>query len=226
MVYTNMTSKSLKTKCLIAAATCLIANQCFAWGLAGGYVHANPESEDYSGLDFDMNGLTGSIHFADFDSQLAPSLNAIYMRGKGDTLYGELEADYFEGTGTLGYMLYNPPNFTLRLTFGLGLGVGDLKLKTNNNQGDIDSNATFAVLPVGLEANYLVPNTNLSFFGGATYKYYMDVSEARSRCIDGTSSSTSGYRACEGHGGISFDSDFVSGDLTGWQFAIGGKLYF
>lgn len=225
-MYTNMTSKSFKTKCLIAAATCLIANQCFAWGLAGGLTTAKNESKEYDGLELDMNGLTGSIHFGDFDSQLAPALNASYVRGDTQTRgYGKLEANNFEGTGTIGYLLYNPENFTLRLTMGLGLAVADLTLK-HPTEGNIDSNATFAVLPVGLEANYLVPNTNLSFFGGATYKYYMDVSESRSRCVDGTSSSTSGYRACEDHGGISFDSDFVSGDLSGWHFAIGGKLYF
>ncbi len=232
MVYTNMTSKSFKTKCLIAAATCLIANQCFAWGLAGGLATSKMDSKDYDGVEVDANGVAGSIHFGDFDSQLAPALNASYLRGDANVQgptpqdnYGKLEANTFEGTGTIGYLLYNPANFTLRLTMGLGLAVADLTLK-HPTQGNIDSNATYAVLPVGLEANYLVPNTNLSFFGGATYKYYMDVSESRSRCVDGTSSSTSGYRACDGHQGISFESDFVSGDLSGWQFAIGGKLYF
>lgn len=233
MVYTNMTSKFLKTKCLIAAATCLMANQCFAWGLAGGLVQSKLEAKDYDGLKIDSNGVTGSILFGDFDSQLTPALNASYQKGDGDTrhgplptdYYGKLESNYFEGTGTLGYLLYNPTNFTLRLTFGLGLGVADLKLK-HPTEGTISSNATFLVAPIGLEASYLVPNTNLSFFGGASYKYLMDVSEARTRCADGTSSSTSGYRACDGHDGISFESDFISGDLKGWQFAIGGKLYF
>ena len=232
-MYTNMTSKSFKTRCLIAAATCLFANQCFAWGLSGGLVTSNMESKDYDGLEIDANGVIGSIQFGDFDSQLAPALNASYQKGDGDTrhgplptdTYGKLESNYFEGTGTIGYLLFNPNNLTVRLTMGLGLGVADLKLK-HPTEGTISSNATFAVLPVGLEANFLVPNTNLSFFGNATYKYLMDVSESRSRCVDGTSSSTSGYRACEDHGGISLDSDFVSGDLSGWQFAIGGKLYF
>ncbi len=221
-----MKSKFSKTKYLLAAAACLVANQGFAWGLSGGYVYSKPESKDYDGLEFDLNGVAGSIHFGEFDSQLAPALNALYYTGSGDSRYGGIDSDYFEGTGTIGYMLFNPQNLTVRLTLGLGIGVGDLKLKTNNGSGNIDSNATFAVLPAGLEANYLIPNTNLSFFGNATYKYYMDVSESRSRCVDGFSSSTTGYRACDGHGGLSFDSDFASGDLSGWQFGVGAKLYF
>lgn len=233
MVYTNMISKSFKTKCLIAAATCLMANQCFAWGLSGGFATSKMDSKDYEGLQIDSNGVTGSILFGDFDSQLAPALNATYQKGDADVQgpipvvdnYGKLESNYFEGTATIGYLLMNPNNLTVRLTMGLGLALADLKLKTPT-QGTISSNATFAVLPVGLEANYLVPNTNLSFFGSTTYKYLMDVSNARTRCVDGTSSSTSGYRACQDHQGISFESDFISGDLKGWQFAIGGRLYF
>ena len=225
MVYTNMISKSFKTKCLIAAATCLMANQCFAWGLSGGFAHSKMDAKDYEGVEVKSNGVIGSILFGDFDSQLAPALNATYQHGTGDTLYGGLESNHFEGTATIGYLLMNPNNLTVRLTMGLGLALSDLKLKTPT-QGTISSNATFAVLPVGLEANYLVPNTNLSFFGSTTYKYLMDVSNARTRCVDGTSSSTSGYRACQDHQGISFESDFISGDLKGWQFAIGGRLYF
>ncbi|XID74484.1 hypothetical protein ACF3NA_08080 [Alkanindiges sp. WGS2144] len=208
----------------VALVSLLMANQGFAWAIGTQVIHSNPQVKDYDDLDFDLNGLSGTLQLGEFDSLLSPAVHAQYATGKANSLNGKVDVNYFEGTATAGQLIYSTSNFVLRGTAGIGIGIADLKVKTE--QGTNNTDASFVVIPVGLEANYLVPNTNLSFFGTAGYKWYLDVSDDRIRCADGSVSSDSGYHVCDNKGGFAADTKYPVGKMDGIQFGIGAKLYY
>lgn len=213
-----------KIKLMMLVAGSLVANQCFAWGLAGGLVHSEVESKDYSGLKFKLDGVGGSIELADFDSNLLPYLYGQYTTGDGRAKDGNIDVNFFEGHAGVGYMMLNQQNLVIRFNLGLGLGVADLDFKSS--VGNFGNTATFFVLPVGFEANYLIPDTNLSLFGNAGYRYYMDVSDSHTTCADGYTEPNNGYNVCTDHGGVSKGSDYAAGNQSGYQFGVGAKLHF
>lgn len=213
-----------KIKLMMMLAGSLCANQCFAWGLAGGYVHSEIKSKDYSGLDFKLDGLGGSIEFSDFDSNLQPYLYGQYSTGEGTPRDGSIDVNYFEGNAGFGYMLFGNESLTLRLNLGLGLGVADLDFR--GPQGSLGNTTTFFVLPVALEAGYAIPNINLSVFGNVGYRYYMDVSDSHTTCADGYTEPNNGYNVCGSHNGVSKSSDYAAGDQKGVQVGVGMKIHF
>ncbi len=208
----------------IAMVSLLSANQAFAWAAGVGAIYSNPVVKDYDDLDFDLAGVSGTFQLGEFDSLLTPAGHLQYATGSGTTPNGKIDANYFEASGTVGALVYSKSNFTLRGTAGIGLGIADLKIKTNTGTNSTD--ATFVAFPLGLEASYLVPNTNLSFFGSANYKLYIDVGDERIRCADKTISTESGYRVCDNNGGLAPDSSFPIGSMKGVQFGIGAKLFY
>lgn len=211
-------------KWLAVAVATLASSQSFALGLGGQLLYSNPEVRDYDGLNFDLAGVSGSLQLGDFDSLLAPAVNAQFATGSGDTPNGKTDVNYFEVTGTAGVLLYNQNNIALRGVAGIGIGIADIDVRATNLNNDTD--ASFVVFPIALEASYLVPNTNLSFFGSAGYKMYVDVGDTRTRCADGTVSSDSGYTVCDSKGGFAADTEFPVGKMRGIQFGIGAKLFY
>ncbi len=208
----------------VAMVSLFAATHSFGWAVGAQAIYSKPEVEDYDNLKFDLAGLSGTLQLGEFDSLLSPAVHAQYATGDGKTPNGKTEVNYFEVTGTAGALIYSTNNFVLRGTAGAGLGIADLKVKTNIGTNDTD--ASFVVFPLGLEANYLVPNTNLSFFGTANYKLYLDVGDERIRCADDTVSSESGYGVCDSRGGFAADTEFPIGKMKGVQFGIGAKLYY
>jgi hypothetical protein len=213
-----------KINLMLLLASSLVANQCFAWGLAGGYVHSEVKAKDYSGLEFNLDGVGGSIEFSDFDSNLLPYLYGQYSTGEGTPRNGSIDVNYFEGNAGVGYLMYGNESLSLRLNLGLGLGVADLDFKSP--QGNLGNTTTFFVIPVGLEAGYAIPNINLSLFGNVGYRYYMDVSDSHTTCADGYTEPQNGYDVCTNHGGVSKTSDYAAGNLSGLQFGAGIKIHF
>ncbi len=211
-------------KLLSVAFASLVSTQSFAIGLGGQLLYSNPEVRDYDGLNFDLAGVSGTLQLGEFDSLLAPAVHAQYATGDGSTPNGKTDINYFEVTGTAGVMLYDRNNFVVRGVAGIGIGIADIDVRATTINNDTD--ASFVVFPVSIEASYLVPNTNLSFFGTAGYKMYVDVGDTRIRCADGTVSSESGYTVCNGRGGFASDSEFPVGKMNGMQLGVGFKLFY
>ena len=208
----------------VAMVSLFTATQSFGWAVGAQALYSNPKVDDYDNLEFDLAGLSTTFQLGEFDSLLSPAVHTQYSTGDGKTPNGTTEVNYFEATGSAGYLVYNTKNFVLRGTAGAGLGLADLKVKTNKGTNKTD--ASFVVFPFGLEANYLVPNTNLSFFGTANYKLYLDVGDERIRCADGTISAESGYKVCDNNDGFANDTNFPIGKMKGLQFGIGAKLFY
>ena len=203
----------------------LLANQSFALGMGGKLVYDRATIRDYDHAKFDMLGVSGTLQLGEFDSLLSPAVHGQYSRGSIDTPTGKTDINYFEGLVTVGGILYKPnDNFILRAFGGVGIGISDLNVQTST--GSSDTNPSFAVLPLGLEANMLVPDTNLSFFGTAMFKHYIDVGDVRSRCNDGSVASKGGFDVCDGKGGFASDSEYPIGKMNGFQFGIGAKLFY
>lgn len=211
-------------KLLSVAFATLVSTQSFALGLGGQLLYSNPEVKDYDGLNFDLTGVSGTLQLGEFDSLLAPAVHAQFATGSGDTPNGKTDVNYFEVTGTGGVLIYDQNNIVVRGVAGIGIGIADIDVRATNINNDTD--ASFVVFPVSVEASYLVPNTNLSFFANAGYKLYLDVADERIRCADGTVSSDSGYNVCNGKGGFASDSEFPVGKMDGMQLGVGIKLFY
>ncbi len=211
-------------KLLSVAFATLVSTQSFALGLGGQLLYSNPEVKDYDGLNFDLAGVSGTLQLGEFDSLLAPAVHAQFATGSGDTPNGKTDVNYFEVTGTGGVLIYDQNNIVVRGVAGIGIGIADIDVRATNINNDTD--ASFVVFPVSVEASYLVPNTNLSFFANAGYKLYLDVADERIRCADGTVSSDSGYNVCNGKGGFASDSEFPVGKMDGMQLGVGIKLFY
>ena len=151
-------------------------------------------------------------------------MHAQFVTGSGDTPNGKTDVNYFEVTGTGGVLIYDQNNIVVRGVAGIGIGIADIDVRATNINNDTD--ASFVVFPVSVEASYLVPNTNLSFFANVGYKLYLDVADERIRCADGTVSSDSGYTVCDGKGGFASDSEFPVGKMDGMQLGVGIKLFY
>ena len=208
----------------LAMISLLSANQAFAWAAGVQAIYSKPVVKDYDDLEFDLAGLSSTFQLGEFDSLLSPAGHLQYATGSSNTPNGSIDVNYFEASGTVGAAIYSSSNFVLRGTAGVGLGIADLKIKTKTGTNSTD--ATFVAFPFGVEASYLVPNTNLSFFGTANYKFYVDVGDERIRCADKTISEDSGYRVCDNNGGIAADSSFPIGIMKGVQFGVGAKLFY
>lgn len=211
-------------KWLSVAFAALVSSQSFALGLGGQLLYSNPEVKDYDGLKFNLAGVSSTLQLGEFDSLLAPAVHAQFATGSGDTPNGKTDVNYFEVTGTGGLLMYDHNNFVIRGVAGIGIGIADIDVRATTINNDTD--ASFVVFPVSVEASYLVPNTNLSFFANAGYKLYLDVADERIRCADGTVSSDSGYNVCNGKGGFASDSEFPVGKMDGMQLGIGIKLFY
>lgn len=211
-------------KWIVVAVASLVSTQSFALGLGGELLYSNPEVKDYDGLNFDLVGVAGTLQLGEFDSLLAPAVHAQFSTGSGDTPNGKTDVNYFEVTGTGGVLIYDQNNIVVRGVAGIGIGIADIDVRASTIKNDTD--ASFVVFPVSVEASYLVPDTNLSFFANAGYKLYVDVADERIRCADGTVSSDTGYTVCNGKGGFAADSKFPVGKMQGVQLGFGVKLFY
>lgn len=211
-------------KWLAVAFAALLSSQSFALGLGGELLYSNPEVKDYDGLNFDLAGVTATLQSGEFDSLLATAVHAQFATGSGDTANGKTDINYFEVSGTGGVLFYEQNNIVVRGVAGIGIGIADIDVRASTVNNNTD--ASFVVFPVSVEASYLVPNTNLSFFANAGYKLYIDVADERIRCADGTVSSDTGYNVCNGKGGFAPDSEFPIGKMDGVQAGFGIKLFY
>lgn len=217
-----ITQNSFKLGAMLVCS--LLTQQTFAWGLSGELIASQPKAHDYDGLTFDNYGLGGSIDFGQFDSGVTSHLKAEYQQGSGKAHGHDLDIKYYEGSANLGIMTWQQDNMTLRLKMGLGVSYADYKVKTAT--ANMTGHEVYGVLPLGLEAGYLIPTINMSLFANAGYKLTKDLTGNQNTCADGYKAHRNDYDVCNGHGGVNNYSDFMLGNLSGFQMGVGARLHY
>ena len=87
--------------------------------------------------------------------------------------------------------------------------------------------STYWTIPIGLEAGYTF-TPSFSLYAGVGYKWSINITgDEKTRCNDGTTSSSTGSGTCSWHGGIDYyyDSNYI-GDYDGVTYKAGMRYNF
>ena len=148
----------------------------------------------------------------------SPHKNGLWTKFEYQT-NKEFDGDAYEFSfgGHLNLINYN--SFYSLATLGMGISV--------LSADGFDDSAYFT-LPIGLEAGYTFTHA-LSIYGGVGYKWAFDISnkDDKTRCNDGSWSSSTGSGTCSWHGGIDYyySSNYI-GDFDGLTYKAGVRYNF